>query len=119
MDLISDWMASLDDVTYDRVLAALNILQAEGPGLGRPLVDNVKGSRFPHMKELRPPSSGRQTIRILFAFDPQREAITLVAGDKTNNWTRWYRKNIPLADDLYEQHLKDLEEGDSHGHVSG
>jgi len=27
------------------------------------------------MKELRPPSSGKSEIRMLFAFDPAREAI--------------------------------------------
>jgi len=37
------------------------------------------------MKELRPPSSGTTEIRLLFAFDPRREAIFLVAGDKAGN----------------------------------
>lgn len=61
------------------------------------------------MKELRPGSSGRSELRVLFAFDPDRQAIMLIAGDKSGNWNRWYRKSIPLADDLFEKHLHDLE----------
>jgi hypothetical protein len=50
--------------------------------------------------------SARRHIRILFAFDPEREAILLIGGDKTSRWKRWYQENIPLADDLYDAHLK-------------
>jgi hypothetical protein len=60
------------------------------------------------MKELRPGSSGRSELRILFAFDPQRSAILLIAGNKAGNWIRWYKKNIPLADDLFDDHLRRL-----------
>jgi hypothetical protein len=60
------------------------------------------------MKELRPGSSGRSELRILFAFDPGRSAIVLVAGDKAGSWIKWYRKNIPIADDRFDQHLKKL-----------
>ena len=60
------------------------------------------------MKELRPGSSGRSELRVLFAFDPGRSAIMLIAGNKAGNWTRWYRKNIPLADDAFDDHLQNL-----------
>lgn len=87
---------------------ALEILQEHDPALGRPLVDSISASRHRNMKELRPGSSGKSEIRILFAFDPIRQAILLVAGDKSRQWQRWYRKNIPIADDLYDRHLKQL-----------
>jgi hypothetical protein len=61
------------------------------------------------MKELRPPSSGTTEIRMLFAFDPKREAIFLVAGDKAGNWDGWYRKAIPLADERFTEHLMALD----------
>ena len=48
-------------------------------------------------------------IRLLFAFDPRREAIFLVAGDKAGNWDGWYRQAIPLADERFTQHLIELE----------
>lgn len=98
----------LDESSRAQVVAALEILQEHGPALGRPLVDNISGSRHRNMKELRPGSSGKSEIRILFAFDPIRKAILLVAGDKSGQWQRWYRKNIPIADELYDRHLEQL-----------
>ena len=60
------------------------------------------------MKELRPGSSGRCELRILFAFEPERQVVLLIAGDKAGNWQRWYKMNIPLADELFDQHLRHL-----------
>ena len=57
------------------------------------------------MKELRPPSSGSTEIRLLFAFEPRREAIFLVAGDKAGNWDGWYREAMPLAGERFARHL--------------
>lgn len=45
---------------------------------------------------------------MLFAFDPARSAIMLIAGDKAGDWKRWYKKNIPLTDDLLDDHLNGL-----------
>lgn len=87
----------------------MTILEEQGPGLGRPLVDTIVGSRHNNMKELRPGSSGRSEVRILFAFDPRRTAILLVAGDKHGAWQRWYKTNIPVADDRYDAHLDRLQ----------
>jgi hypothetical protein len=105
---ISEWLDALDADTYDQVLAALRILRQEGPSLGRPLVDSITGSRHRNMKELRPGSSGRSEVRILFAFDPMRRAIMLLAGDKRGAWQKWYRRAIPAADQLYDWHLARL-----------
>lgn len=60
------------------------------------------------MKELRPGSAGTTELRILFIFDRERRAIRLVAGDKQGQWSDWYRRNIPIADDRYDAHLRDL-----------
>jgi hypothetical protein len=57
------------------------------------------------MKELRSPVGN---IRILLAFDPRRTAILLVGGDKTNRWQVWYARMIPVADDLYDEYLREL-----------
>ncbi|WP_197285898.1 type II toxin-antitoxin system RelE/ParE family toxin [Nocardiopsis sp. NRRL B-16309] len=90
------------------MVAALELLAESGPSLGRPLVDTVHASRHRNMKELRPGSTGRTELRVLFAFDPKREAIMLVAGDKAGDWDKWYRKNIPIADDLLDTHVERL-----------
>jgi len=107
LELIEEWLLSLDDASYDQVVAAVELLEEHGPHLGRPLVDAVRASRHKNMKELRPGSSGRSELRVLFAFDPDRQAILLVAGDKAGNWKNWYKKNIPVADDLFDVHLRD------------
>lgn len=106
---IVEWLTALDQDSRAQVVAAVELLEEHGPHLGRPLVDTVSGSRHKNMKELRPGSSGRSELRILFAFDPLRRGILLVAGDKSGSWTRWYQKNIPLADDLLDDHLHTLE----------
>ncbi|HEX7740553.1 MAG TPA: type II toxin-antitoxin system RelE/ParE family toxin, partial [Marmoricola sp.] len=111
-ELIEDWLKTVDEVTFDLIGAAVEILAEHGPGLGRPLVDTVIGSRHSNMKELRPGSSGRSEVRILFAFDPRRKAILLVAGDKHGQWQRWYKDNIPIADDRYDKHLTELKKQD-------
>ncbi|MFJ6723969.1 type II toxin-antitoxin system RelE/ParE family toxin [Streptomyces sp. NPDC091281] len=86
----------------------IDMLAAVGPTLGRPLVDRIKGSDNHHVKELRPGSSGGSEIRILFAFDPVRRAVLLVAGDKSGNWQRWYDVNVPIAEARYRAHVNDL-----------
>ena len=102
---VAAWLAELPDDEYDHVLAALGALEVDGPTLGRPFVDHIKGSRHKNMKELRPRGGH---LRLLFAFDPRRTAIVLVAGDKTNNWSAWYGENIPLAGSRFDEHLEQL-----------
>lgn len=72
------------------------------------MVDTVAGSRHPNMKELRPGSTGRSEVRVLFAFDRLRSAILLVGGDKSGDWHGWYRRNVPIADDRFDQHQAGL-----------
>lgn len=109
--LVEVWLKALDEGSYEQVVAALEVLAEHGPNLGRPLVDTVSGSRHRNMKELRPGSSGRTELRVLFAFDPERQAIMLVAGDKSGDWKKWYSKNIPLADQRFDAHLDGLRRG--------
>jgi hypothetical protein len=70
----------------------------------------IQGSRVHHLKELRPGSAGRSEIRVLFAFDPTRSALLLLGGDKAGNWQRWYRENIPSAEQLYLEYTIEEEE---------
>lgn len=108
---VDEWLIRLskeDPDSAHQVAAAIDILAREGPALGRPLVDRVKGSDYKNMKELRPGSSGSTEIRILFAFDPARTAILLVAGNKAGNWKGWYETNILRADRLFAEHLRTL-----------
>lgn len=83
LDYIEPWLDEQDEATLKQIYADLLVLEKEGPSLGRPLVDRVKGSKLHHIKELRVTSCGGQVIRILFAFDPKRQAVLLLAGDKS------------------------------------
>jgi hypothetical protein len=102
---VDSWYRALSSDDANRVAAALDELEQVGSTLGRPYVDRIKGSRYHNMKELRPHGGN---IRVLFAFDPHRNPVLLVGGDKTNNWKGWYDQNIPLADERYARHLRSL-----------
>lgn len=56
---IQSWLQELSDDDYEQVVASLQVLEREGPALGRPLVDNIKYSTIKNLKELRPGSSGQ------------------------------------------------------------
>ncbi len=116
MTEVEAWFLDLcerDPESADRVAEAVDLLAESGPALGRPAVDRLKGSRYHNMKELRAGSSGSSEIRLIFAFDPRREAIVLVAGDKSGAWTQWYREAIPLAGDRYTDHLDRLAQAEA------
>ncbi|MCC7076923.1 MAG: type II toxin-antitoxin system RelE/ParE family toxin [Acidimicrobiia bacterium] len=104
------WADGLDQADAEALLAAVRVLRDQGPTLGRPLVDTVKGSRHSNMKELRPGSTGRSEVRVLFAFDLERNPILLVGGDKSDDWKGWYEANIPVADDRFDEHQARLAE---------
>jgi hypothetical protein len=92
--------------------ATVQLLEQRGPSLGYP--HSVNGSKHSHMRELRTQHAGRP-YRTLYAFDPRRMAILLIGGDKTGD-NRWYEVHVPIADQLYEQHLEQLElEGEQDG----
>jgi hypothetical protein len=102
------WFYEQEVEFQNEALAIIEILAESGPTLGRPRVDTLKGSVFKNMKELRIQYQG-EPWRILFAFDPQRQAILLVGGNKTGN-KRWYEENLPIAERRYEQYLETIEE---------
>ena len=107
---VRDWLHALrsgDPVTRRLVAEAIDRLLDDGPALGRPLTDRITGSRRHNLKELRPGSSGTSEVRILFIFDPARNAVLLVAGDKSGRWQDWYAQAIPAAEAAYEAYLKE------------
>lgn len=105
LEEVEEWFLAQDQSTAEQIAGAIERLEEDGPNLGRPLADVIHGSRLPNLKELRPGSARRSKIRILFVFDPQRQAVLLVAGDKAGNWSRWYKAAIPLAEERYERWL--------------
>ncbi len=113
-DDFEGWWNSLSEIEQGKVDARVTLLMEHGPNLGYPFSSQVKGSRYPEMREFRTQAAG-DPLRILYAFDPRRTAILLVAGDKTGD-DRWYKTHVPIADRLFEAHLKELgEERAQHG----
>ena len=90
--------------------AKVDLLEKHGPVLPRPHSDVVVTSRHANMKELRARVVGRghrSELRVLYAFDPRRTAILLIGGDKTGK-SNWYQEYVPLADGIFDQHLKEI-----------
>ena len=75
-----------------------------GPTLGRPRVDGIHGTRLHKLKEARVDRG----IRLLFAFDSNRNPVMLVGGDKTGQWNRWYPQKVRLAERLYLDHERSI-----------
>jgi hypothetical protein len=112
-DELGVWWATLTESEQESVDASVRLLESRGPQLGFPHSSGIHGSRHAHLRELRIQHQGRP-YRILYAFDPRRNAILLIGGDKTGQ-DRWYEIFVPLADTLYDVHLDTLNEEDQHG----
>jgi hypothetical protein len=92
----------------DELYAEAGFVERFGPETGRPHVDKLKGSDFANMKELRFEAADGEW-RVAFAFDPKRQAVLLVAGDKTGgSKKKFYKRLIDKADARYERHLEKL-----------
>jgi hypothetical protein len=89
----------------DELLAHAQVLAQVGPTLGRPRIDTLAGSKHANMKEMRFDAAGG-VWRVAFAFDPERAAILLVAGDKGGvAQKRFYKSLIEKADARFDAHL--------------
>ena|SRR5579871_1077087 len=99
------WWQTLGEPEQRAIDFAVEVLEREGPALGRPLVETIKSSRHANLKELRPRGGA---LRVLFAFDPRRMAILLSGGNKAGEWNAWYERMVPIADALYDEHLEIL-----------
>ena len=95
-------LKDLPTSVYDKLLSFALLLEEYGPSIGRPRVDTLNGARHPNMKELRV-----GVWRVAFAFDPDRQAILLVAGDKSKvERRRFYERLITEADERFDTYLK-------------
>jgi hypothetical protein len=105
-DEFEDWWNQLSENEQESIIASVGLLEACGPNLRFPHSSGITTSRHDHMRELRTQHEGRP-YRTLYAFDPRRSAILLIGGEKTGN-DRWYEEFVPIADNLYDDHLDEL-----------
>ena len=108
VDLHDDFVPEYRDLpkdVQDEILAHIELLEQFGPQLGRPRADTLKDSRHANMKELRFDAADG-VWRVAFAFDLNRTAILLVAGDKSGgSEKRFYRQLIDKADERFDSHV--------------
>ncbi len=105
-DQFIEWWGTLSVDQQAALEVRVELLAESGPSLGRPAVERIQTSRHHNMKELRASEGG--ALRVLFAFDPRRQVILLLGGDKSGEWNAWYESAIPMADDLYDEYLDEL-----------
>ncbi len=104
-DTFDAWFAELEASGKEEIDVKVGLLKMLGPQLGRPHADTLNGSKHSNMKELRADTKD-MVLRIAFAFDPNRIAILLVAGDKGGvSQSRFYKQLIAKADALFDAHL--------------
>ena len=108
-DEFEAWWVELTEGMQDDIDRVVLLLEEHGPTLGFPYSSAINGARFA-MRELRIQSDGHP-IRILYAFDPVRSALLLIGGDKAGN-DRWYIENVPKAERIFEEHLKEIKQED-------
>ena len=101
------WWLNLTEEAQEDIAAVVELLEEYGVDLPYPHSSGIHGSKHSHMRELRIQHKGNP-LRILYAFDPVRVAILLLGGNKTGDDKRWYKVNVPIADRLYDEHLKEL-----------
>jgi hypothetical protein len=107
-DELEQEFLALQQGVQDELLAAARVLAEYEPQLGRPYVDTLKGSKHANMKELRFDAAGG-VWRVAFAFDPRRQGILLVAGDKSGvSQGRFYKQLVTKADRRFAAHLARL-----------
>ncbi len=101
-----DWFDEQEKLLQRAVLMYMGLLEEYGPHLSRPFADTLKGSTLTNLKELRVQYRG-DPYRVLYAFDPKRQALLLVGGNKASD-KKWYERMMKLAETIFETHLEQL-----------
>ncbi|GAC1328151.1 MAG: type II toxin-antitoxin system RelE/ParE family toxin [Collimonas sp.] len=94
----------------DELLAVAAAVKELGPAADRPHVGTLENPRHPNMKELRfKANNGAEVWRAAFAFDPDREAVILVAADKQGvDESKFYKDLLKKANKRFDKHLEDI-----------
>lgn len=103
-DEFKAWYGGLSELDALAVNRYVDLLEQRGVTLDHPYSSKVNGSKYA-LRELRVQSSGRP-LRTLYVFDPARNAVLLIGGDKTGD-DRFYERIIPIADRIYETYLEE------------
>ena len=112
-DFEAEFLA-FEESVQDGLFEVAKLVIEFGPHLGRPHADTLKGSKFVNMKELRFEAADGEW-RAAFAFDQERKAVVLVAGDKSGvSEKRFYKRLIAKADLRFAAHIENLKAKKGH-----
>jgi hypothetical protein len=107
-DEFAEWYRDLDAGDTEAVNRSVRRLEHNGVTLGSPHSSAIRNSRHA-LRELRVQSAGRP-LRVFYAFDPRRQAVLLIGGDKTGD-DRFYEQMVPWADDIFDAFLAEQAAG--------
>ncbi len=105
-DEFKGWYEDLSLEEQESVFRVVMILEGRGVSLGYPYSSAIEGSSH-GLRELRIQHQGRP-YRVFYAFDPDRKAVLLLAGDKTGR-DRFYEEYVPKAAAIWEEYLAERE----------
>jgi hypothetical protein len=109
-DEFEEWFGDLDAVHVDPVIVAVSKLEEQGVALGHPSSSAIKGASFA-LRELRIKSSGH-ALRVFYAFDPRRDAVLILGGDKSGqNSDDFYEAMVRRSEQIWKQYLAEQERG--------
>src|SRR5438105_575877 len=100
----SRWYSGLDEDDQDRLAVSIGLLEQKGVALSSPHSSAIQGASF-GLRELRTQSSG-EPLRTFYAFDPKRQAVLLIGGNKTGD-DRFYERMIPIAEKIWKEYLEE------------
>jgi hypothetical protein len=107
-DEFQAWFLDLSEEEQASVINVVTKLEVAGVGLGRPHSGHLEGTKEP-LRELRP-KQGRSPLRVIYAFDPRRDAVLLIGGDKSGD-PKFYARLIPVAERIWMQYLAEQAAG--------
>ena len=102
------WFLTLEASDQNAVGRVVNLLATHGVNLGNPYSSAIATARN-KIRELRTQSGG-EPLRVFYAFDPKRDAVLLIGGNKTGD-DRFYERMVPLADRIFDEYLAEQRSG--------
>lgn len=106
-DEFENWYLDLSGDDADAVAISVDRLEQMGVNLPYPHSSSIEGSRYA-LRELRI-KAGRSPLRVFYAFDPHRDAVLLMGGDKSGDKT-FYERSVKKAETIWETYLQELRE---------
>jgi len=103
-DEFAVWYRDLDESVSEDVDVGVELLAQLGVTLGFPRSSAIEGASFA-LRELRIQSGGHP-IRVFYAFDPKRQAVLLLGGDKTGD-NRFYERMILDCERIWKEYLNE------------